>query len=236
MAKKETTKAKTKKAPAKAKAKKAPEVEAPQVDLDQSQSELAEKLTRLQRRFVLFLVGSDMSQRQAYLAAGGQAKAEKTQDVNASRMLADAKVKAFYDSLLNQAQTDAVMTKAEALERLSKQARIKITDILTFDYIEVTDAEGEREIQTVWHMKPAKDIDPDVAACIKSVTFGKSGPKIELYDSNATIKLMADLLGWNAPKMLDHKSTDGSMSPDGLTQEQRKNRIAELQRKIKEAD
>ncbi len=201
--------------------------EAPAVDLNKDQEDLAEKLTRLQRRFVLFLVGSNMSQRQAYLAAGGKAKTESTQDASASEILSNPKVRAFYDSLMAEAQTDSVMSKAEALERLSKQARIKITDICTFKSVELETPNGMVR-NTVWEMKDAEDIDPDVAACIKSVTFTKAGPKIELYDSNGTIKLMADMLGWNAAKTVDHKSSDGSMSPEKMTDEEIELRINKL--------
>jgi phage terminase small subunit len=189
------------------------EAETPDVELDGIQEDLADQLTRLQRRFVLFLVGSDKSQRQAYYAAGGTAKNERAADAIAARMLANARVRAFYDSLMAQAQTDAVMSKEEALKLLTKKAKIKITDILDFRQVPMIGPDGEEILQTVWTIKDAENIDPEVAACIKSVKVTRNGPELEMYDSNQTIKLMADMLGWNAPKGIDHTSSDGSMTP-----------------------
>lgn len=165
------------------------------------QMELAAKLTSLQRKFIIELIKPNTSQRQAYLDAGGTAKTPESQDAAASRMLSDVKVKPFYDSLLEEKTINSIMTRDEALERLSKSARIKITDICDFKYVSFTDKEtDETYTNTVWTMKDAEDIDPDVAACIKSVSFTKTGPKIELYDANGSIKLLSDMQGWNAPK------------------------------------
>lgn len=181
------------------------------VKLTDDQINLANKLTTLQRRFVINLVGSDMSQRQAYIAAGGTAKTEQAQDAAASRMLSDVKVKTFYDSLMESAQVDAVMTKAEALERLSKSARATIHDVCDFKLVEVgKDDDGDPIMQTVWTIKHSDEIDPIVAASIKSVTFTKSGPKIEMYDSNGSIKILSDLQGWNAPKKSELTGKDGA--------------------------
>lgn len=180
------------------------------IQLTPEQLELATQLTPLQRKYVIALVSSNMSQREAYVHAGGKAKDVKTQDTNASRMLTQAKVKAFYESLLNSAATSAVMTREEALERLSKSARIKITDICTFKLVELKGPDDKVILNTVWEMKNAVDIDPDVAACIKSVTFTKTGPKIELYDANGSIKLLSDMQGWNAPRKQEITGKDGS--------------------------
>jgi len=179
------------------------------IQLTPEQLELATQLTPLQRKYVITLVSSNMSQREAYLHAGGKAKTANAQDQSASQILTHRKVKAFYESLLNSAATSAVMTREEALERLSKSARIKITDICTFKLVELKGPDDKIILNTVWEMKNAEDIDPDVAACIKSVTFTKTGPKIELYDANGSIKLLSDMQGWNAPKKTELTGKDG---------------------------
>lgn len=175
-----------------------------QIQLTKEQIELAAQLTPLQRKYVINLVSGSMSQREAYLAAGGKAKDPKTQDVNASRMLAQAKVKAFYESLLNSMAESSIMTREEALERLSKTARATIHDICTFKLVEVKavnkDGDEVTEFNTIWTMKETDEIDPVIAAAIKSVTFTKTGPKIEMYDANGSIKILSDMQGWNAPK------------------------------------
>lgn len=185
--------------------------ETKQIKLTAEQLELASKLTPLQRKFVMHLVSSSMNQREAYVKAGGKAETEKAQIASASRMLAQVSVKAFYDSLMNSIASDSIMTKQEALERLSKSARATIHDICTFELKQVgEDEEGNPVMQTVWTMKHSEDIDPVIAASIKSVTFTKTGPKIEMYDSNGSIKILSDLQGWNAPRKQEITGKDGS--------------------------
>lgn len=172
-----------------------------ETELTKEQQELASKLTPLQRKFIIELVKPKTSQRQAYLRAGGTAKTENAQDQGASRMLSDDKVQAFYQSLMNSQTKSAIMTREEALERLSKSARVTIHDICTFSLEEVGKDEFNNPImQTVWQMKNSEEIDPDVAASIKSVTFTKTGPKIELYDANGAIRQLSVMQGWDAPK------------------------------------
>ena len=118
----------------------------------------------------------------------------------AVELFENGKITARIEELNQMAVSDAVMTKQEALQLLSVKARIKITDVCNFRQEQVgNDEEGNPVYQTVWTMKDAEDIDPNVAACIKSVTVTRTGPKIELYDANASAKLLADMLGWNAP-------------------------------------
>lgn len=185
--------------------------ETKQIKLTAEQLELASKLTPLQRKFVLELIKPGTSQRQAYITAGGKAKTESAQDNSASIMLSNSKVSAFHKSLINTIASDVIMTKQEALERLSKTARATIHDICTFRLTQVgEDADGNPVMQTVWEMKNTEEIDPVIAASIKSVTFTKTGPKIEMYDANGSIKILSDLQGWNAPRKQEITGKDGS--------------------------
>ena len=175
--------------------------ETKQIKLTAEQLELASKLTPLQRKFVLELIKPGTSQRQAYLTAGGKAKGPQNQDSSATQIFSNIKVRAFYDSLLSCIASDSIMTKQEALERLSKSARATIHDICTFKFTQVgEDENGNPVMQTVWEMKSTEEIDPVIAASIKSVTLTKAGPKIEMYDATGSIKILSDLQGWNAPK------------------------------------
>ena len=94
------------------------------MELTDKQLDLASKLTTLQRKFVVNLVGSDMSQREAYIAAGGKAKTPATQDSSASEILSNPKVRAFYDSLMESATSAAILTREEALQILSINAKL----------------------------------------------------------------------------------------------------------------
>lgn len=181
--------------------------------LTPEQLELASKLTGLQRKFVIELIKPKTSQRQAYIRAGGQAKSEQSQDSSATTMFSNGKVKAFYNSLLQMEVKQSIMSREEALERLSKSARATIHDICTFKLVETPtkDKDGNEkiEINTVWEMKCTDEIDPDIASAIKSVTFTKTGPKIEMYDATGSIKILSDMQGWNAAKRTELTGKDG---------------------------
>lgn len=181
-----------------------------QLSFTPEQMELASRLTPLQRKFIIELIKPSTSRRQAAKKAGSKAKTDVALDNVANRMFKNVQVRAFYDSMMETKTIDSIMTRNEALERLSKSARIKITDVCDFKYVEFTDKEtDEVYMNTIWTMKNAEDMDPDVAACIKSVAFTKTGPKIELYDANGSIKLLSDMQGWNAPKKTELTGKDG---------------------------
>lgn len=89
------------------------------MSLTQEQEELSAKLTNLQLRTVLGVVAGK-SQRQAYYDAGGTAATDEAADTVVSRMLSDAKVKAFHDSLNYQEIVAAKVTRDSILAELEE--------------------------------------------------------------------------------------------------------------------
>ena len=77
-------------------------------------------LTTLQRKFVVNLVTGKMSQREAYVKAGGTSKGDSSQDASASRILSNVKVRSFYDHLMDTRQNKAIATRERALEILTE--------------------------------------------------------------------------------------------------------------------
>lgn len=180
------------------------------VTLTEEQLELGSKLTPLQRKTVINLATGKMSQREAYYAAGGKAKKPETADASVSEILGNPKVKVFYESLMNAAASDAVMTRQEALERLTRAARVTMTDIAEFaEQVVGEDEAGNPVKQTVWRIKNSDELTPEAAAAIKSVTATKFGPKLELHDPHSAIKQIADMEGWNAPSKHEVTGKDG---------------------------
>lgn len=172
--------------------------------MTEEQKQLAAALTPLQRMTVIHHVSGGMSQRQAYYAAGGKAKNEKAADAVISRMLSDVKVRSFYQSLVEQATTEAVMTREEALTRLSEIARTKITDVAEFRRVQVgEDKDGNPVFQSVWRLKNDDDIDKSRAAVISELAAGSQGLKFKLHSPLQAMKQLADLQGWDAPKRLE---------------------------------
>lgn len=92
------------------------------MELTEKQLDLASKLTTLNRKFVVNLV-SGSSQRQAYLDAGGKAKTDVAQDNCASTMFRNVQVKAFYNSLMEVAESKAILTREEAMKILTSNAK-----------------------------------------------------------------------------------------------------------------
>jgi phage terminase small subunit len=176
------------------------------------QQKLSDELTNLQRGVVLGVVAGK-SQREAYYAAGGKAKSDEAADATASEILSNPTVKAFHDSLISDAVSDAVLTRQKALERLSLMAATEITDILDFRTVEVQtigkDGEMETAQETIWAMRDSPDVERKAKAAIKSVTMTKFGPKIEMYDATSAIAQIAKMQSWDAPAKLDVNATVG---------------------------
>lgn len=93
------------------------------VKLDEKAIELSQKLTDLERKIVLYLMNnSTASHRDAYIASGGKAKTENTQDSAVSTMLSNVKVKAFHEHLISIAATEAIVTKEYVLKSFKNVA------------------------------------------------------------------------------------------------------------------
>ena len=166
----------------------------------------AKDCTDLQRKFVHNIIAG-MKQKEALKEAGSKATG-KSLEKTASVMFNKPIVKAYYEKLMKEAATNAVLTKEQALIRLSQMAMVKMSDVCDFENVEVgKDDEDKPIMQTVWTIKDSENIPEHVSSAIKSVTMTKQGPKLELYDSINSIKQLSDLLGWNAPTKIEETST-----------------------------
>lgn len=95
------------------------------ISFTEKQMELASKLTPLQRKFIIELIKPNTSQRQAYIKAGGKAKGENAQDMSASRMISNDKVKAFYNAMMEARTVEAIFDRNEALGIVAEIAKNK---------------------------------------------------------------------------------------------------------------
>lgn len=170
------------------------------------QKTMFDKLTGLQQRTATNLL-SGMTQRQAYYNAGGTAESDSVADAIASRMLSDAKVKLFLDSMKESAISEAVMCRTEALEKLSLLARTDLKDLVEFgEYVLGNDEEtGQPIIQSTWKIKSSALQDPKKMASISELTASKEGLKIKTHNQLNAIKQLAEMLGWDAAKKIDSK-------------------------------
>lgn len=173
------------------------------------QKALFDQLTELQQRTAINVLAG-MTQRAGYYAAGGTAENDNAADAIASRMLGDAKVKAFMDAMKEAAVSEAVMSRTEALEKLSVLARTDLKDLVEFGEYELgSDADGNAIVQSSWKIKDSVFQDPAKMAAIAELTAGKEGIKIKTHSPLNAIKQLADMQGWNAAQKFEHGGPGG---------------------------
>lgn len=181
---------------------------------------LYEALTPLQQRVCSMIIeNSNLSNRQAYYAAGGTAKTDDSADSSVSTMLSDVKVRAFMDLVRGQAISKKIMGREEAMEILSALSRGKLTDIVKFRTIHVgkDPVNGEDVNQTAWEIdEDLQKNNPDKLIIISELEAGKFGPKIKTHSKIAAIQQLAKMQGWEAAQKVDHSSSDGTMSPKSV--------------------
>jgi len=177
------------------------------------QKALFDALTPLQKE-VCPKVLAGMKPIDAYKASSSKASSSGSAKSAVSEMLKRPAVVEFMDAMQEAAVSSALMTRQEAMERLSTIARVSVTDIAEFDTHDVETANGVVR-QTIWRMKDSGEISEAAALAIKSVTMTKFGPKLELHDRLSAIQQLARMQGWEAAQKFDLTSSDGSMSPKG---------------------
>lgn len=178
--------------------------------MNAEQQALFDNLTQLQQRTATGVLAG-MSQRAAYYAAGGKADNDNAADAIASRMLSDAKVKSFMDSMKVQAVSDAIMTREEMLARLSLFARKGVKDIVRFDtaVIGKNMETGEDVKQTGWFIPDTILQNDEDLSIISELEVGKFGPKIKTHSSLQAMAQIAKLMGYEAASKLELTGKDG---------------------------
>lgn len=169
--------------------------------------------TVLQRRVAINIVRGNMSQRASYYESGGKAKNHKSADVNVSRILSYAKVKAFMNSLSEEVAGNAIMERQEALEILSHIGRTKLTDIVDFQHVQVPiiDDEGVQVTveQAILTVKNANQIKPEHAYSLSEVASSKDGLKVKIHSGPAAIKQLGIMEGWESATKHEHSGPGG---------------------------
>lgn len=175
--------------------------------------EVTAKLTAKQEKFCLaYLETGNASEayRQAY-----NAENMKPETINrkAKDLIDNGKIAARLSALNEKAVSAAVMTRQEALERLSGFARIDLVDLVEFGSHEVLTEDGETIIQSAWRIKDSVAQDPAKMAAIAELAATKDGIKIKTHSPMQAIQQLAKMQGWEAAQKFDHTSSDGSIGP-----------------------
>lgn len=149
------------------------------LELSEEQQEMPAKLTALQRKFAINLATGSMSQRQAYVKAGGRSKTEHGQDSSASEILCKPEVRAFYDSLIAQSATSAILTREQALEILTRNAN------QADKYKDQHTAIKQLSAMQGWDAPKKTELSGELDSRIIVRTIDLSGKKAKQEDDNA---------------------------------------------------
>lgn len=183
------------------------------------------KLTPKQEKFCLaYLETGNASEayRQSY-----DAKNMKPESINrkAKDLIDDVKIAARMKELTAAATSSAVMTRQEAMERLSSFARTDLADLVEFGEFEIGQNEdGDPIIQSSWRIKPETLRDPKKMAAIAELNASKDGIKIKTHSPLQAIQQLAKMQGWEAAQKFEHAGANGGpiqvQSASDLTDEQ----------------
>lgn len=188
---------------------------------------LYDKLTRLQKGVCLGVLEGN-AYAKAYFDAGGIAKDNDIANQIVSRMMSsDVNVKNFMSAMEDEAVTSAVMTRRQALERLSIIAGTSASDLVDFSTIEFEVADGGRKKQSIWSLKDGVEQTPEAMAAIAELSAGKGGFKFKMHSSTAAIKELANMLGWDSAKKVEITGKDGgAIETTDMTEREIARRIA----------
>ncbi len=176
--------------------------------LTEEQKALFDALTALQKRFITHLLNG-ANQTEAYRKAGGRAKGAGERS-KANQIVTNSNVQAFLKSVQYQAINEAIMTRTEALERLSKMGRTSLSDIADFRNCLIgEDEEGDPVYQASWSFRDSALQDPEAMAAVAELTTGKDGIKLKMHDPKAAIKQLGEMMGWEAPKKTELSGPGG---------------------------
>ncbi|EHD6704362.1 terminase small subunit [Salmonella enterica] len=176
--------------------------------LTAEQQLLFDALTPLQQKFSLAII-KGKNQTDAYKAAKGKAKGDALRAA-ASRMYANVNVQAFLLAVQGEVVDEAIMSREEALKRLTALGRTSLFDLAEFrNYVACEGEDGEPVMQATWSFKDSALITPEAMAAIAELTAGPQGLKIKLHDPKAAIKQLAELEGWEAPKKTEMSGPGG---------------------------
>lgn len=164
--------------------------------------------------------------RQAYSAEN-----MKPESVNrkAKDVLDNVKIRARLEELNAGAVSDAVMTRREALERLSSFARTDLADLVEFGSYEIGEQDGQRIIQASWKIKDSVLQDPAKMAAIAELAATKDGIKIKTHSPLQAIQQLAKMQGWESATKHEHSGPGGGpVEVTALTKEEYKQARREM--------
>jgi len=119
----------------------------------------------------------------------------------ASALMAKGEVRVRVEQLRAKAETASVMSRQEALERLSTFARTDLSDLVEFGSYELGEQDGQPVIQSAWKIRDSVLQDPKKLAAISELSAGRDGIKIKTHSPLQAIQQLAKLQGWDVHEL-----------------------------------
>lgn len=192
--------------------------------MNENQQALFNALTPLRQKVSLNHI-SGMKPAKAHKEAGGKCKYEKNRRKLANEILTKPDVKAFIESMANHIVNPYIMSRDEMMEELTLVARTNSNDLIEWGYRDVDTVDrisGETKIvqQSFWTLRPIEEINPEHMSAIEEVSISKEGLKFKRTSKLAAMKQLAELAGYEAPIKTDLMSSDGTMSPRQMSDDE----------------
>jgi len=178
------------------------------------------KLTERQKLFVRYYVSSGMNATQAALQAGYSPKTAKSQGY---RLLVNVHLKDAIQSHIHNLLTDTENLSIKWLQQTMAIAGFDIRKAVSWD------KDGVEFIDS-------STLDDQTAFAIQEVsmiqTEDNKNIKVKAYDKTKALDLLGKFLGIIGGESFAIKLEDTSAKPEAMTTEARRERIAELRRKL----
>lgn len=162
----------------------------------------------------------DLNATRAYMAAYKNVTKNETAAVNGSRLLRNAKVRAYIDKKMKEREERTKITQDKVLKELAKIGFADIKDYLEYKTVQSVvshDEDGEPIIdyRQIIDVIDSKDVDTSI---IQEVSIGKDGTfKFKLYDKQKALVDIGKHLGMFIEKV-EHSGNMSINNPfDGIS-------------------
>lgn len=109
------------------------------------------------------------------------------------------RVHAFLTAMQATDMHDVIMSRNEAMERLTRIARTTLADVIDTKQVN-WGTEEQPDYQIMWNLRLDNE---EALEAVSEVKAGPNGPQVKMHDPLKAIKQMADMSGWNAAVELD---------------------------------
>lgn len=159
-------------------------------------------LTAKQEAFALAYLQTGNASEAYRRAYNAENMKPETVNKRACELMANGAITGRLAELNAAAVSAAVMTRQEALERLSVFARTDLAELVEFGSYELgQDDSGQPIVQASWRIRDSALQDPKKLVAISELSAGRDGIKIKTHSPLQAIQQLAKLQGWDVHEL-----------------------------------